>query len=814
MGQVADEPLASLIPTIRALAGATVDTSNTPVRLFNLLTKNRSADWDHLMLLAPSDVLKWRGGGRKSAQQLLGLAVIHGLLLHSQPEMLSGAERSTGGDPAAVTAPAAEIPPQPHESIRLTEVLPFAERLAPSELDRLLLRSGLGMPGMRGAHIPPIALDERIAVQRFAELLSEAMMASVANQPLVTLVPILDSSGGDAVDLRDTSARLFHLLKKHERCRWDRIKLLRPIDVLRWGGAGKKSARQLLQLGIVRGLVLTRRERAMPEIETGSAIASCDTSAGEGTSPATSEPTHAEVQAVVKRVVAELDPRQITIFLCRTLAVRDALKLDDLADRLRVTRERVRQLEPRMLDVVTTAMRRPENRALAAASAALRGRLGPAQPLAAVDPAILCPGSTPDLQVPTESLVLWVAGPYEIWRDWLVLAPARELVRASLAKVKHVLVKGFVPEEEAARALESLKINDEVRVAWLKALPGLTGLRGHVVRPGRTIADRAEILLRLNGSPMCKEEIAVELGGDFSVRSLGNYLQRDQRFLRRGLNHYGLSEWGGEEYTKITDEIAQEIEREGGEASLDHLVRTLTGNFGVSEVSVRAYAQGPHFMRTNRGTFVTRAEPATARSGRSIELTKNCYRIGDRWALRIVVSRETLRGSGTQIPSGFATVIGLNPGGSVEFSSSHGQIRFGWPSLQPHMGSVRCAAAALRASEGDCLFIRVVSSRRVEFSIARQAVLTRLSPPRRLAREIGLDGVAPHGELLRLLGHAIGLDGVIGLADVERRLVLREEQNLLEVLPRSALPDREGTASNVDRLTRVLGRIISRRSEA
>jgi hypothetical protein len=56
---------------------------------------------------------------------------------------------------------------------------------------------------------------------------------------------------------------------------------------------------------------------------------------------------------------------------------------------------------------------------------------------------------------------------------------------------------------------------------------------------------------------------------------------------------WALRKWEREEYTGISDEIAQRITEAGGLARLADVVDDLTSQFGVAAASVRVYAEAP-----------------------------------------------------------------------------------------------------------------------------------------------------------------------------------------------------------------------------
>jgi hypothetical protein len=403
----------------------------------------------------------------------------------------------------------------------------------------------------------------------------------------------------------------------------------------------------------------------------------------------------------VRRALSE---RERTILETRTWSLDRGRTLAELADDLGLTRERVRQLENQALRVFTRETERPENAALFRAASRFRDAVGAASPVPVVER--LWPDAVGDTTSDRFAalLFLYLAGPYEQWSDWLVRRPPKDVVAASVSQLEALFRDGFPLLEEALSSLEGVGVSSVAAREWLMLLPHVRILEDYVVPWGGTLADKAEVVLRAYGRPLGLEEIVEGISETFNVRTLRNYLLADKRFRRLGLRVFGLEEWGGEEYTKISDEIAQEIERRGGEVALEHLVETLTRQFGVTANSVKAYANGPQFERAPSGMIRTRTSRAQAPSS-SVEFTKRCFRVDADWSYRLTVTYDTIRGSGTSIPQGFAAYLGLAHGDELELVAAEQPVRFTWPSLLPSVGSLRPAVEALDAVEGDYLFL-------------------------------------------------------------------------------------------------------------
>lgn len=295
---------------------------------------------------------------------------------------------------------------------------------------------------------------------------------------------------------------------------------------------------------------------------------------------------------------------------------------------------------------------------------------------------------------------------------------------------------------------------------------------------------------------MSKDEILAELGPASHSGTLTNYLGGDPRFSRTSLTQYALREWDLEEYTGIVDEITQEID-------VQHLVSTLTNNFGVSEHSVRAYAAGPHFASTRRGAIRVSTDPSQALPQKAIDLTRRCFNIGGDWGVRMHITADLLRGSGTPLPAVIARHVGLAHGGERTFSSAFGPIRITWPSLQVTVGSLRSVAEGLGGQIGDLLFL-FFGRQVVRLVLIEQHALRNLRGLDRLAAEVGLTGPIAPTRLLATIADAVGLASTSTIEEVRTRLLDRGEDALAGLLP---TPPVEAAEQRLERLTAVLGRV-------
>ncbi|GGK68062.1 hypothetical protein Sme01_13260 [Sphaerisporangium melleum] len=483
---------------------------------------------------------------------------------------------------------------------------------------------------------------------------------------------------------------------------------------------------------------------------------------------------------LIDGIFADLDERQRAIAADRVYAER-RVTLDELAQRFSVTRERIRQIERDLRDHVQARLATPEATPLAAHLAWLRTSLGSAVPgedLAAAAPWHRAELGT--LRLPAWRFIRNLLTGYEQADGWLVAGGAEELKE----KTRQLFTDGPVKLPEAVGMVAQLGIREDVAERWLASVPHLRILEGHVVPWPRSVNEKAEAVLAVAESPLSPEEIQSRIGEDYSLVGIRNQLTADDRFLRVDRNRYGLARWGGEEYIGIREMIVREIERAGGEASVNSIVANLTTRYEVSESSVRAYAGGPGFERTQRGWIRVaapeQAEPYQPR--RDVSMTRRSFRSRDgRWWHRVDVNAEHLRGSGSPLPTGFAAHLGMAPGGQLTTSTPSGDVMISWHN-QPTMGSIRAVLADYNAGEGDSIFLTVSDGGELLTRYLPQAA-TGLPPINMALHLIGYTApVASEAEALRLIGARIGLPEGASREEILTRLRERGDRDILAFL--------------------------------
>lgn len=489
-----------------------------------------------------------------------------------------------------------------------------------------------------------------------------------------------------------------------------------------------------------------------------------------------------DLEAALRRLLS-FTPREMLVVEGRVYPGPSRRTLDDLGCELSVSRERIRQIEDQIKKKLASLFASGDFGVVERAAERLRREVGACiraehAPDAVRQALGLKDAPSQERQLHAQ-LLASTAGPFEVRDPWIVQAPCSAIEAGTRDRLLQLVEDGPVPLDDVKSALAELGIPGSEHGEWLQEICRCREIDGVVVAWTGSMADKAIRILELRGEPLSPEELAEAIGRETNLRSLTGQIQGDPRFLRRGLKLYGLSVWGGEEYTTIQEEIAQEIERQGGAASIEHLVETLCTQFGVAASSVRAYASEPPFVRSASGLVaVANAEVRVDRT--PIEDTRGCFRVGTHWSLRIIVDGEILRGSGRSIPPGVLQHLGMRPQDRRYLSTPVGDLLVNY-GRQATIGSLRRAAQSLDCVEGDLLFVVLASDDAADFRAVRKHRVDMLQGMERLAAEVGAENSA---DPIAATSYALGLPSDEYRIDaVRRRLRARREADLLALVP-------------------------------
>src|SRR5829696_911892 len=338
----------------------------------------------------------------------------------------------------------------------------------------------------------------------------------------------------------------------------------------------------------------------------------------------------------------------------------------------------------------------------------------------------------------------------------------------------------WIPTDTVEQWLRSRSINTAFLDDVLAESSRYRRLGGTVGR-WSSVVDKCVSLLALRSSPADAETLVAEIGEGHSITSTRNRLFEDPRVMRISRTAWALRSWGLEEYTGITDEIAQRINEWGGRAKLTDLVEELVHQFGVSPGSVRVYAEAPMFVLEG-GYVRMRRDGDLHAFDVDVAGCRGLFLNGpDRVSFRIVVDSELQRGSGRPCPEPVAAILGVFPDSSRLFAHRGGTLKVSWPmtaAMGPAFGSMRTLALDVGAEEGDSL--------RLSFNLVGQTCEAFCVPPAALAAmsvpEVmeALTGITDFTEGVRqTLARAIGVEPASLVPTLRRR----GEDELLALLP-------------------------------
>jgi hypothetical protein len=454
--------------------------------------------------------------------------------------------------------------------------------------------------------------------------------------------------------------------------------------------------------------------------------------------------------------------------------------LREIGEEMDLSRERVRQLEARFELMLRRMTSHDPGYVLSRAARALANRLRSLTRTDALERVAEKLGGDPGAVLGGQHrlrILLELAGPYDVDDDWCV---RRALPQETGDLLDRLVAKGPVPLATAAREVAALGVYSEDAEAWISLSKDFMVIEEHLVPRGASLADRGAWVLKVRGAPMTLEEIFEVLDEERSLRSFKGQMQGDPRVMRRGLKHYGLAEWGGEEYTSIIDEMVQEIERRGGQTDLAELAELLSERFGVSPNSVRMYSEAAQFLVDEDGRIAVASSPKSPET-KPLPLTRACFRLPSGWAFRRIVDHDVLRGSGSSIPLGFARELGLRPGDSLRYETPYGPVNFSWPSHMAHVGSLRAAAEAHGAREADYLFLVAQSGKRVDILHVPLSDWEKASGIEQLGKRCGCEA-----NTLEEIASALGVESERSDSEtatrIRQQLLQRNEAELAELV--------------------------------
>ena len=388
---------------------------------------------------------------------------------------------------------------------------------------------------------------------------------------------------------------------------------------------------------------------------------------------------------------------------------------DLVGEALGLTRERARQIQLKAREQLTEILADDSCRPLRWRAATLSAALGAAVPSSSAIVSQALQKASGDIAYPDRliSVLLYLAGPYRAQDGWWIrLGSSAPPVHDLLAAMGGDRLLSAV---DAQGWLSSRGFVPQLLADWVEIEPKLKLHEDLLLNWSGSAVDKCVTLLQLWRRPASAEALVEGVGENHNVRSIRQRLFDDPRFMRVNRSDWVLREWGGEEYTGISEEIEQRILEWGGRAKLADLVDVLVEQFAVAAGSVRVYAEAPRFVIED-GWVRLRTAADALEARQTLPTTRGLYRRSpSSWAHVLHVDSEVLRGSGRHCPEVLARALLLNPGEECTFASTAGPLRLTWPitsAFGPALGSTRALALQVGAQPGDDL--------RIQFDLTRQ----------------------------------------------------------------------------------------------
>ena len=255
------------------------------------------------------------------------------------------------------------------------------------------------------------------------------------------------------------------------------------------------------------------------------------------------------VASLAETLLSEMPQSRRVVFKERCLAL-DPPSLEALGYQMRVTRERVRQLENAAEESVDKALEEPRFKVLRWRAQALACSLGSAIPTdhTVLSEALHEVGGTGDLEDVADKLLLWLAGPYKEKHGWLVRF-GTVIPQECSRLIEFADRNGVIGSMERANSLLSeMGLRSEVHEEWLRDCRYVRLFRNHAIVARGSVADKSVPILSILGESQTPGRLAELVEEGHSPMTVRNAIYRDSRFIRSSKNEFGLSSWGLEPY--------------------------------------------------------------------------------------------------------------------------------------------------------------------------------------------------------------------------------------------------------------------------
>lgn len=501
-------------------------------------------------------------------------------------------------------------------------------------------------------------------------------------------------------------------------------------------------------------------------------------------------------QAVlISQFISSLTYNYRYILSHRILVTQSPQTLEAIGQTLNLTRERVRQIEEKVM-IRMQFLQLDEFTTIVARTKKLRSRIGSALPEDSSELKEQLDWATKDCKEFaaedyefTRSLLLWLAGPYKVYQGWLLTNKFLPSIVID-ALQEQELDNGLIPKTTVKKVFNRFGVTKVNHKKWLKHLSVFLSVKGGVIYFKGNLLDKSYALLRFYNQPMGVSEI-LDIIGSGSLRGVTQRLIEDKRFWRiNRQNQFVLAQTPGYvEYNGITHAIKRHLAENGGSAPFNYLTTVISRECGVKPTSVGSYIMTPMFTKDENKFVSVRDTSVDFDVPTDINKTAACYVHTDgTWNWRLHVDKDLLRGSGRTIPNALAKKLGCKVGDEIEVVGEFGIFYVRWP-LSSNMGanisSLRFILHHLEGEIGDYMFFKTTSP--VTFRLLKRKVMDEApSDFVRLALMLGCTPPLTESEAVSTVAHQFGLAGTDSseiYSQLREMLNQRSEIKLMNLIP-------------------------------
>ncbi len=324
-------------------------------------------------------------------------------------------------------------------------------------------------------------------------------------------------------------------------------------------------------------------------------------------------------------------------------------KLEDIADRWNVSRERIRQLESRLKAQADLGIELLQSAYMQAV-----GNLAPREKHAEV---LRTLSTFSDEQEDLVAAIHSSTGPWHEVGSWIASAEGLQLVSEARKTLESQADEHSLLSEEAVSvAVEHLQKPFEEREHLLSEILGLSSVGTVWLLKGTQKARVIAALTHL-GRAANKEEISSL--ADIDVGRIGALLGGIEGIDKVDKYQWGLSEWVDDPYEGALREIVKAIDSHGGSVPVDVLSEELPRRFGIKEASVLLMLRSEAFTVEDGYAKLNLSEYQQ----RPPESHKDAVPTQKGWGQSVVLdSRHIDRGYSLKVSFDIAYANGVRPG--------------------------------------------------------------------------------------------------------------------------------------------------------